>query len=142
MQRLQHIMRILAAILSLLPSLFRLLLYYYYYYQLLLLAISTNYHYYNYCHYNYYQLLLLLWILTITTNYYYQATMQRLENIERILAASAGDFFLGDTFSLVDVALFPALESCDMQVVVVLAGGGVVMGMGMVLKLRRGASSG
>lgn len=43
-------------------------------------------------------------------------TMERLQKIENILAASPGDFFLGHTFSLVDVALFPALETCDAQV--------------------------
>lgn len=49
-----------------------------------------------------------------------QQTMERLEKMESILAASDGDFFLGDTFSLVDIALFPALEACNLQAAVVM----------------------
>ena len=44
-----------------------------------------------------------------------QTTVERLQELESLLAASCGDFVLGNTFSLVDIALFPALEACDAQ---------------------------
>ena len=47
-------------------------------------------------------------------------TMERLEKIESVLAAADGDFFLGDTFSMVDIALFPALEACNLQAAILM----------------------
>jgi len=44
-----------------------------------------------------------------------QGTMDKLGAIETVLSKHEGAFALGTTFSLVDVALFPALEMCDMH---------------------------
>lgn len=44
-----------------------------------------------------------------------QETMEKLQAMETLLSTHEGVFALGNTFSLVDVALFPALEMCDAQ---------------------------
>ena len=44
-----------------------------------------------------------------------QTTMAKLQELEELVAATDGAFALGDIFSLVDVAIFPFLDACDLQ---------------------------
>ena len=44
-----------------------------------------------------------------------QTTMAKLQELEKLVAATDGAFALGDIFSLVDVAIFPFLDACDLQ---------------------------